>query len=207
MTLEEYVPEWVITYLAPIVLLLGGIMAIIIVVTYLKDKDSGKYKACVAIGTLLGIVIVLLAVLEGFHAETYSLVLIALAAFTLIIRPIREIHISVIIGMLVMAIVYIALARLNGVMVGEIDLSILATGWYRIGIAFVCGAIVYGLLNFAEAIVKVVGTFLNCWPVLFILGLLCIGEAICQYFGYGSIIDYILQIPWDEVIPHIETAI
>ena len=203
MALEEYLPEWVITYLAPIVLLLGGIMALVIVATYLKDKDSGGYKASVGLGLILGIAIVVLALVEGFHAQSYSLILIAVSAFALIIRPFRDVHIAVIFGLLVMVIVYLALGGLNGSEVAGIDLSFLAAGWPRIIVAFVAGAIVYGLLGFAEAIVKLFGGILNFWPVLMILGLLCIGEACCIYLGYGSIFDYIRQIPWKEAIPHV----
>jgi len=201
MTLEEYLPSWVIEYLSPIVLLLGGVMALIIVAMYLKDKESGKYKACVAIGTILGILIVVLAVLEGYHAQTYTKVLIALAAFALIIRPIREVHIAVIVGLLVMAVVYIALGSLNGQTLGDFDLTVLSQGWPRVIIAFVAGAIVFGLLNFAEAIVKLIGGILNFWPILLILGLLCIAEAACIYLGYGSIFDFINQIKWGELYP------
>ncbi len=199
--LGEYLPDWFFTYLSPIILLLGGLMAIIIVVFYLKDKESTKYKLFVALGAVLGVLIVVLAVTEGFHAQSYTLLLIALAAFTLIIRPIREVHIAVVVGILIMALVYLALANLNGVEVAGVDLSFLASGWPRIIVAFIAGAIVYGLLNFAEAIVKVFGTILNCWPILFILGVLCIAEAFCQYMGYGSIFDYINNIPWSNYIP------
>ncbi len=201
MTIEQYLPDWVVTYLSPIVLLLGGVMALVIVAMYLKDKESSGYKICVLLGALLGVAIVVLAVVEGFKAQTYTLVLIALAAFALIIRPVREVHIAVIIGLLVMAIVYLLLANLNGYVIAGIDLTVLSQGWPRIIVSFVAGAIVYGLLNFAEAIVKLLGTILNFWPVLLILGLLCIGEACCIYLGYGSIFDYINNIPWKSYIP------
>ncbi len=199
MTLEEYLPAWVVDYLSPIVLLLGGVMALIIVATYLKDKESTRYKFCVGIGTVLGILMVILAVIEGYKAETYTLVLIAVAAFTLIIRPIREVHIAVLFGLFVMVIVYLALDGLNGYEVWGIDLTVLSDGWPRIILAFVAGSIVYGLMNFAEAIVKFFGTLFNCWPVLMILGMLCIAEACCIYMGYGSIFNYINDIKFDEI--------
>ncbi len=203
MTLEEYLPAWVTDYLAPIVLVAGGLMALVIVAMYLKDKDSGKYKLVTGLGFVMGILIVILAVIEGYKAQTYSLVLIAVAAFTLIIRPFREIHISVIVGLMVMVVVYLLLGKLDGfVLFDQIDLTPLASGWPRIVIAFVAGAIVFGLLNFAEALVKLFGTILNFWPVLLILGLLCIAEGCCIYMGYGSIFDYINKIPWNEVVPN-----
>ena len=197
--LEEYLPSWFFEYLSPIVLFIGGALALIIVALYLKDKDSAKYKLMVFLGMLFGVAIVVLAVLEGFHAQTYTLILIAAGAFALIIRPFRDLHIAVIVGLFVMAIVYIALGGLNGTEVAGVDLSVLATGWPRFIIAFIAGAIVFSLLRFAEAIVKLAGAILNFWPVLLILGVLCIGEACCQMLGYGSIFDYIRNIPWPKI--------
>ena len=197
MTLEEYLPSWVVDYLSPIVLILGGVIALAIVAMYLKDKESGKYKLMVLLGFLMGVLIVILAVIEGYKAQTYTLVLITVAAFTLIIRPVREVHVSVIVGLMVMVVVYLALGNLDGYMLfDQIDLSVLASGWPRIIIAFIAGAIVYGLLNFAEALVKLFGTILNFWPVLLILGLICIAEGCCLIMGYGSVFDLISGKEW-----------
>ncbi len=207
MVLEEYLPSWVTDYLSPIVLLIGGILALVIVASYLKDKESTGYKAAVALGFIVGVAIVLLAFVEGYKVQVYTLVLIAVAAFALIIRPIREIHVAVIIGMMVMVLVYILLGNLNGyILMDKIDLTPISEGWPRLIIAFVAGAIVYGLLNFAEAIVKFTGKVLNFWPILLILGLICIAEACCIYLGYGSIFDYVNQIPWEDLKPKVPST-
>jgi hypothetical protein len=196
--LEEYLPPWFFEYMSPIVLLAGGIMALLIVIFYLKDKDSAGYKLSVLLGVILGVLMAVLAVVEGYHAQTYTLILIAISAFTLVIRPFRGIHVAVIVGLFVMAIVFIALGGLNGQTVGGVDLSVLATGWPRILIAFVAGSIIYSMMRFAEDIVKLFGNLLNCWPVLLILGIICIAEAGCMFLGYGSIFDYIRDIPWPK---------
>jgi len=200
MTLEKYLPSWVLDYLSPGVLLIGGLLAIVIVALYLKNKDSAWYKLTMIIGAAFGVLIVILAVVEGFKVQTYTLILIAVAAFTLIIRPIREIHISVIVGLLVMIVVYIALGQLNGAHLGSIDLTVLSAGWPRILIAFIAGAIIYGLLNFAEALVKLFGKILNWWPLLLVLGLICVAEGICILMGYGSVFNYIQDIPYNDYI-------
>jgi len=200
MTLENYLPSWVLDYLSPGVLLISGLLAIVIVALYLKDKESSGYKAAMIIGAAFGVLIVILAVVEGFKVHTGTLILIAIAAFALIIRPIREIHIAVIVGLLVMIVAYIALGNLNGATLGSIDLSVLASGWPRIIIAFVAGAIIYGLLNFAEALVKLFGKILNFWPLLLILGILCVVEGVCIIMGYGSAIDYLKGVSWDQYV-------
>ena len=56
---------------------------------------------------------------------------------------------------------------------------------------FLAGAVIYGICSFAEAIVKFFGKLLNCWPVLFLLGLVCIVEAGLMFMGYGSLTDYL----------------
>jgi hypothetical protein len=201
MVLEQYLPEWVTGYLSPIVLLLGGIVALLIVATYLKDKDSMKYKVMVGVGAVLGVLIVILAVIEGYPVRNHTLILIALAAFTLIIRPFRDINIAVIIGLLVMVLVYIMLGNLAGQTAGSIDLTVIAQGWPRIIIAFIAGGFVFGMLRFAEELMHLFGKILNFWPVMLILGVICIAEACCIFLGYGSIFDYINQIKWSEIVP------
>ena len=57
--------------------------------------------------------------------------------------------------------------------------------------AFIAGAFVYMITNFAEGLVKMFGKLLNFWPVLLILGLVCIVEAVLMLTGNGSIVDYI----------------
>ena len=47
------------------------------------------------------------------------------------------------------------------------------------------------ITNFAEGLVKMFGKLLNFWPVLLILGLVCIVEAVLMLTGNGSIVDYI----------------
>ena len=94
--------------------------------------------------------------------------------------------------MMIMAFVFIWLGSFEGmVLYDQIDLTPLSQGWIRIGIAFVAGAFIYGLCRFAEAIVKFFGKLLNCWPILFILGLVCIAEAGLMFLGYGSVFDYL----------------
>jgi hypothetical protein len=89
-----------------------------------------------------------------------------------------------------MGVIYTMLGDLTG-SVGGYDLAELSQGYPRIIVAFIGGAIVYMLLHFAEAIVLTVGKILNWWPILLILGIVCIVEAAIMFMGYGSIMDYI----------------
>lgn len=183
------ITTWLADNLPEVILLLGGLLAVGIAVSYVKNKDSWSYKGLMVLGFLFGIFMAIEA--AAFYGEwrMVTSVFVAVAAFTLIIRPFREVHFAVIIGVFVMVLAYIWLGGVGTV--SGLDLSFLAENPVRIIVAFIIGAIVYGLLNFAEAIVKGVGKILNWWPLLLILGILCIVESAFMFMGYGSITDYI----------------
>lgn len=186
------ISAWVGNHLPETLLLMGGIVALLIVMTYLKDKDSKKYKLMVFLGLVFGVVMAYEAISAFGSWSTFTAVIILIAAFALIIRPFRDVHFAVIISALVMCIIYVALAGLNGfVLAGDMDLTFLSTGWPRVIVAFLGGAVVYMVLNFAEALVKMVGKLLNWWPLLLVLSLICIAEAVLMLTGNGSVGNYI----------------
>ena len=192
---ETQIIDWLQAYLPQIILLLGGLLAVCIALAYAKDKDGGKYKALMAVGFLFGVAMLFEALTMYTTWRTITAILVALIAYTLIIRPFRNVNFSVIAAMIVVAFVYIWLASFDGYsLFGAIDLTFLSQGWVRIIVSFIAGAIMYGICSFAEAIVKFFGKLLNCWPILFILGLVCIAEAVLMFMGYGSLVDY-LSVP------------
>ncbi len=192
---ETQIIDWLQAYLPQIILLLGGLLAVCIALAYAKDKEGGKYKALMAVGFLFGVAMLFEALTMYTTWRTITAILVALTAYTLIIRPFRNVNFSVIAAMIVVAFVYIWLGSLDGYsLFGAVDLTFLSQGWVRLIVSFVAGAIMYGICSFAEAIVKFFGKLLNCWPILFILGLVCIAEAILMFMGYGSLIDY-LSVP------------
>ena len=183
------ITTWLGDNLPQTILLIGGLLAVLIAVTYVKDKDSWKYKGLMFLGFLFG---VFMAIEASAYYGTWAMVtsvFVAVAAFTLIIRPFREVHFAVIIALFVMVLVYIWLGGVTTV--SDFDVSFLSENPVRVIVAFILGAVVYGLLNFAEALVKGVGKILNWWPLLLVLGLVCIAEAAFMFLGYGSITDYI----------------
>lgn len=183
------ITAWLYDNLPQVTLLIGGLLAVAIAVAYFKDKDSGKYKALMALGVVFGVVMALEAALYYGEWRLITSVFVAVAAFTLIIRPFREIHFAVIIGLFIMVLVYIWLGGLTEV--SGVDISFLADNPVRIVVAFVIGGLAYAVLNFGEALVKLFGKILNWWPLLFVLGCLCIVEAAFMFMGLGSIVDYI----------------
>lgn len=191
LDIEEFMNSLTAYPIPHAVLTIGGLLAVMIAILYVKDRDSGKYKILKLVGMIFGIIMAVVAYntygTTGFALSTS--IIMVVAAFTLIIRPFKDVHFAVLIALLVMAVVYILLAELAGT-----PLEILSQGWYRVGIALVAGAIVFSLLHMAEAIVKFFGKLLNAWPVLLILGIVCIAEGIMTFMGYGSVYEFVKEL-------------
>ena len=173
-------------------LLVGGLIALLIVITYVKDRNSAKYKLMMFLGVVFGAIMAYEAVTKYGDWPMSTSIIILISAFALIIRPFRDVHFAVIIAALIMGIVYIALAGLNGCIIFDnIDLTFLSEDWPRVIIAFLCGSVVYMVLNFGESLVKMAGKILNWWPLLLVLALICITESVLMLTGNGSIADFI----------------
>lgn len=186
------IASWIEMHLPETMLFVGGILAILIVICYVRDKDSLKYKFTMFLGLIFGVIMLYEAMTMYGEWRMVTSVIVAIAGFALVIRPFREVHFAVIFALMVMVLVYIAFGGFEGYMLFDsIDMTFLSDGWLRIIAAFLCGAVVYMVLNFAEAIVKLFGKILNWWPLLFVLGIICVVEAGFMYMGYGSIMDYI----------------
>lgn len=184
------ITSWVDANLPETILLVGGVLAILIALFYVKSKSSWKYKGMMFLGFLFGILMAVEAIATYGEWRLATSVFVAVAAFALLIRPFREVHFAIILSFLVMVIIYLAMGQFAGYMLfDEIDLTVLSEGWPRIIVAFIAGAFVYMITNFAEGIVKMFGKLLNFWPILFLLGLLCIVEAGLMLTGNGSIAD------------------
>jgi hypothetical protein len=184
-SLKEHSPE--------IVLVIGGLIAIFIVYLYLKDDGSAKYKFTVFLGLVAGVAMIYIAAVNWSGLALATAIIVAVGGFALIIRPFREVHFSAILALFVMVIVYILLGELDGTMIYSIDISFLASGYVRIAIALVAGAIVYMITNFIEEIIKLFGKILNWWPFLLMIGLLCMAEGIMVFLGYGSVYEIYLD--------------
>ena len=182
----DAVTSFVNAHVPEIILLIGGLITLLIVRSYLKDGASSRYKAWMALGVIFGAVMILLSISSYADWEMFVSAVIVITGFTLVIRPFRDVHFAAIGALLVMALVYIFLGGLAGT-----QIDFIATGWPRIIAAFVVGAVAYMIMNFAEAIIKLFGKLFNWWPFLLILGLICIVEAILMFLGYGSIYDII----------------
>lgn len=173
--------------IAEILLIVAGIVSLLIVMTYREDKDSTKYKACVFLGLLAGIAVIAVGAMHYKEWSTFDTILIFIAAFALVIRPFRKTEIALIAAIVVMIAVYVSLGTLTG------DWAFLAESTPRIIISIVAGALVYMTLHFVEKIADLLGKILNLWPVLLVLGLICIVEGALIIANGTSLFDYIQE--------------
>ena len=168
---SDAITDFMNGHVPEIVMIAAGFMAILIVMNYRKDKDGTAYRFSAAIGFLLGIAIMVIAVSRFKNWTTFDAVLVLLAGFTLFIRPLTKIDFVVLLALLVMGVVYIYLGTMTG------DLAGLSEGYPRIIVAVVAGSFVYMVFHFVEKVIQLIGTLLNCWPILFILGVICLVEG------------------------------
>ncbi|NLL94911.1 MAG: hypothetical protein GX224_04055 [Thermoplasmatales archaeon] len=174
-----------------ILLALIGLLAVSVAVLRIKDgEDGNKYRLAMILGTLVSVLMVYILIVLDLTWTTATLIIVAVACFALIIRPFRKVHFAVILGLMVVCVVYIYLGSLVGFF------EPLSTGWPRIIVAFVAGGLCYAIFNFAEAIIDLVGGILNFVPILFILGLICIAEAVCLIYTGDTI--YQLYLAYRE---------
>lgn len=179
---------------AEAVLLAAGLIALLIVAAYRKDKDSGKYKALMILGFLIGVGVVAAGALYYKEWSTFDAALIFVAAFALVIRPFRKVEIAIIAAIIVMISTYLYLGTLTG------DWEVLADGTPRIVVTIVAGAFVYMILNFIEKLADLVGFILNLWPVLALLGIICLAEAVLLIVNGTSLFDYIEEYRAGEAL-------
>lgn len=177
---QNHVPE--------ILLIIVGVIALVIAYLYVKDSESAEYKATVIIGIVAGVIMALLCVSSTLKGDLYTLILVSIASFALIIRPFRDLKFAIILALMAMVVVYIALGSMTG------SLEVLSSGWPRIICAFVVGGIVYMLLGFLQDLVLLFAKIFNAWPILAVLGIICIIEAVSILLGHGSFIGMIIDI-------------
>ena len=174
MDFAQTIQEFFNSHVPEVILLIGGLIALLIIYTYLKDENSNKYRVCMVLGVIFGVLMIFMAASGYARWHMFTSIVIVIMGFTMLVRPFRKVEFAVIIGLIVIIVMYILLGSLASVQY----ISFLASGWPRIIVAFVVGAIVYMIANFAEKLVMLFGKLFNWWPFLAVLALLCIAEAV-----------------------------
>ena len=143
-----------------ICLAIMGVLTLALVFAYKEDDGSLTYKLLVALGVLFGVFMVYVSVAVDTGWALGTLIICSIACFTLIIRPLRNVKIEVVVGLLVMVWMYMYLGTLTGASIDfivDIDMSFLATGVPRIVVAVLVGALAYMVTGFATGLAMLIG--------------------------------------------------
>ena len=187
-TWDEFHSSLLNNNIPEILIIVAGVLALLIVFTYVSNKEGFLYKFLVFAGLVAGALLIVVSIDTYGQWDLSTSVIAIVAGFALIIRPFRDVHFAALLALLVGALVYVLLGDLAGS-----SLNVLAEGYPRIIVAFVAAVIVFMMANFIESLVKLFAKILNAWPILLILGLICLAEGISVYLGYGSLYDMIDQ--------------
>lgn len=189
---------------AEICLAIMGAITLAMLYAYREDREAMPYKTMVSLGVLYALFMaqVISTVETGWSKGT--MIVCTAMCFALIIRPLRNIRIDVITGLIAMVWAYTVLGTLAGTVVGptRIDLEFLSYGVPRIVMSVAIGATVYMVMGFASGVVQLFGKILNTWPILVLMSDWCIIESMLLIAGYESLYEIILvYFPSNTPIP------
>lgn len=177
-----------------VMLLVGGLVSFLLVHTYRKDKDSTVYKASMVLGVVVGVIMIIFAATSYTNWPLFDSVLIIIAGFALVIRPFRDTDFAIIISLVVMIVAYVYFGQLSG------DFEALNNGYPRIILTIVAGALTYMVLNYIQKLAQFLGKLLNMWPILFLMGCICLVEGALIIAGGKTLYDYIQEYQQGEEI-------
>lgn len=175
----DHIPE--------VILGLLGTTMLFVMVYYLKNKDGFVYKFLVLFGLMIGIIATAFCVGHPTEVTEGTLIIIAIGGFLLTIRPFRNVHLALIIAIFGMIVLYTALADMHE------PIDFFNNKWWTIITSLAVGLIIYIVLRLFQEIVFGLAKFLNAWPILMIIGVICMLEAICLYMGYNSMLNSIVS--------------
>ena len=174
--------------------LMWVLIALVIVAYYRDDKDSATYKLVMILGVAIAVFMIYVAVAIDTGWSKGTLIILTVACFTLIVRPIKDVNIAVIIGLIVAVWVYLLLPGLVADVQAPFEfIKAIGEGIPRLIVSIVAGAAVYMILQFIQAVIMLFGKILNAWPFLAIIGIWCIVEAVFLLMGYASTYDFIVE--------------
>ena len=163
-----------------VMMFMGGMMAVTIAIEYKNNEKSVLYHMAVLFG-LFHAIVIMLTIAIMYLMDAWSNVLIMLMgimAFAMAFRPFIKFNVSFAIAGLVGVIAYYGVYLFFPGFVDTVGIPGLVL---LSGITFI---FLWLVLGFAESGLEAVAKILNAWPILTILGALCMLEAALTYFGF-----------------------
>jgi hypothetical protein len=168
----------VLVGLAPYVLIFGGVVAVSKLLSFFIKGSAGKVlKRLGYLGILVGALLLATGVVVLFEQSSSIEVwgLLVVTGLGLVLKPLSKIPFSALLG-LVVGLVCAGLLYLYF----PLPATVLGVSslWIYLAVFFVPALIVFLIFKFVGDLTKLFGMVVGSWPVLTILGFLCIAQGI-----------------------------
>jgi hypothetical protein len=180
----------VLVNLVPLILILGGIVAISKLLTLFVKGSAGKaLKGLGVFGLLIGVLLIVTGavVLVTQSSIVDVWVLLVLTGLALVLRPLSKVPVSALFGLaagLVCAGLLFLYFPLPTMVLG------ISSFWIYLAAFLVPALIVYLIFKFIEDLARLFGLILGSIPVLTVLGFLCIIEGLLLFLLNQSLLSF-----------------
>ena len=168
----------ILVSLAPYVLIFGGIVAISKLLSFFTKGSTGKIlKGLGYLGIVVGFLLLATGVVilldQAWSIDVW--VLLVITGLGLVLRPLSKIPFSALLG-LVVGLLCVGLLYLYFPLPATV--FGISSMWIYLAVFIIPALIVFFVFKFFEDLTKLFGMVLGSWPVLTVLGFLCIVQGI-----------------------------
>jgi hypothetical protein len=168
----------VLVGLAPYVLLFGGVVAVSKLLSFFIKGSAGKVlKGLGYLGILVGALLLTTGVVvlleQASSIEVWGLLVVT--GLGLVLKPLSKIPFSALLGLIAGLVCAGLLYLYFPLPVTVLGVSSL---WIYLAVFLVPALIVFLIFRFVEDLTKLFGMVLGSWPVMTVLGFLCIAQGI-----------------------------
>lgn len=167
---------------AVLFLLVAGITAITIARNYVISEGRGaRYRFSVLLGTGFAFMLAVYCVVQYLYGSWPNLLImmVAFLSFAMMFRPVVNWNVAIAIALLMFLLVYYGIYIF---VYGLVDVFGVA-GVFTLSAAL--GVLAYMLLSYVQVGVQWVAGLLNAWPILGVLGGVCLVQGILTILGYS----------------------
>jgi hypothetical protein len=168
----------VLVGLVPWILIFGGFVAVSKLLSFFVKGSAGKVlKALGFLGILVGVLLLAteVAIWLGQAWSVDVWVLLAVTGLGFVLKPLSRVPLSALLGL----VAGVVCARLLYVYL-PLPSTVLGVSslWIYLAVFLVPALLVFLIFKFVEDLVKLFGVILGSWPVMAVLGFLCIAQGI-----------------------------
>ena len=191
--------------LIPVFLIVAGVLTILY--GFVRWKAPGKTTGAeillgivtFIIGMLLPVGAALCFVTRAFGNLTIALLLILSGALVLgpisrIIKKIPTIGLAAVIALIVS---YVIATFVTALIPPALQAYISNSHWLLIILFIIILALLFTMLIFAKGLIELIGLVLGAWPIMMIIGVICIIQGVLLVFGMSlSQAFELIMVPW-----------